>query len=814
VAKAADCKSAIRRFESGRLLQFFPLPLRLAPLSARPPEPSLTHIVNRPKMAMFNSGDVAALGRRTGVTQEAEGQWLAFRRGPQAYQNGVRAKTWERERLAALWSGRLARQYTPLFHIVKLLSDIMTNPTRDNLEAQGRDALFYIRLAVVSFALWVPAIVGSYLLDQHPRVHDLVGESLRTLGIVLVCVTAIAIARLVEGIPVTRFIVFLGAGALTFGGILNVLKEVPALASAPIIGEAGILRPSWTRDMITYSGAGMLIIGCLMAILDAVLVRRKLVIDIAERHRVQEALRESEARFRSMADAIPVLIWISGPDKHRHYFNRRWLEYRGRTLDEESGYGWTDGIHPDDLERCLATYENGYETHQEFRMEYRLRRADGEYRWMLVHGVPKLSPDGTFTGFIGGCIDITDRIEAERRLKLLNESLEERVVERTAVAEHRARQLQALAAELTHTEQRERRQLAQVLHDHLQQILVAAKFKVSLLGGEVFASGLEEDLSEIDNLLHQAIEASRSLTVELSPPILYDAGLAAALPWLARWMKEKHNFKIDLIVDPAAEPQNEEIRVLLFQAVRELLFNSVKHSGVREARLSMSCTGAGEVEIVVEDRGKGFDPSTMDARKEEGQGFGLFSIRERLSHLGGRMSVESALGQGAQLKLIAPIEVRKLHGFKPIPVDDMARATRGAAGDPTTDGAASIEPSRTGRTRVLIVDDHEIVREGLIGLLRAQEGIEIIGQAGDGESAVAMAAELKPDVVIMDVSLPGISGVEATRRISARFPDIRIVGLSMHVHEDMAASMRQAGAAAYCVKDGPSDALISAICEH
>ena len=132
------------------------------------------------------------------------------------------------------------------------------------------------------------------------------------------------------------------------------------------------------------------------------------IVDITERKRAEATLRESEERFRNMADTAPVMIWVSGPDKLCTFFNKVWLEFTGRTMEQELGNGWVKGVHPDDLDRCMATYSAAFDARRRFRMEYRLRRADGEYRWVLDDGVPRFTPDGSFAGYIGSCIDITE----------------------------------------------------------------------------------------------------------------------------------------------------------------------------------------------------------------------------------------------------------------------------------------------------------------------------------------------------------------------------------------------------------------------
>lgn len=140
-------------------------------------------------------------------------------------------------------------------------------------------------------------------------------------------------------------------------------------------------------------------------------------LDVTDRKRAEDVLRESEARFRYMADAAPVLVWMSGADKLCTYFNRQWLDFTGRTLAQELGTGWTEGVHPEDRKRCFQAYATSFDARQAFEMEYRLRRADGEYRWITDRGVPRISPVGGFLGYIGSCIDITERKRMEEQLQ-------------------------------------------------------------------------------------------------------------------------------------------------------------------------------------------------------------------------------------------------------------------------------------------------------------------------------------------------------------------------------------------------------------
>ncbi len=223
--------------------------------------------------------------------------------------------------------------------------------------------------------------------------------------------------------------------------------------------------------------------------------------------------------------------------------------------------------------------------------------------------------------------------EKSARLEHLNETLEHRVAERTAEVERRSAQLRALAAELDQTEQRERRRFAQLLHDHLQQLLYAVRLKASILRRRIKSEDVLRLIEQMDDLLDQSIEASRSLTLQLSPPVVYDAGLPAALEWLSREMSAKQDLRVDLDLDPAANPVADDIRNLLFQATRELLFNVVKHARSNRALIKTGCDSTGRILVTVADEGIGFDPRRLQSRRASAAGFGLFSIRERLEYV-------------------------------------------------------------------------------------------------------------------------------------------------------------------------------------
>jgi PAS domain S-box-containing protein len=395
--------------------------------------------------------------------------------------------------------------------------------------------------------------------------------------------------------------------------------------------------------------------------------------------------------------------------------------------------------------------------------------------------------------------DTIDALEAEARQRQAIEQALRQANEQTAA---RAAQLRALAGELTLVEQRERRRMARVLHDHLQQLLVGAKFRAAILGrtgDDVIRNGA----AEIEGLLDESIKASRSLTAELSPPILHEGGLGPGLQWLARWMNEHHDLIVDLHMEEDILPLVEDVKVLLFESVRELLFNAVKHARVHTASVHVRMIEGRRLHVTVSDDGCGFDPAGLKPAGTAGGGFGLFSIRERLDLFGGRLDIDSAPGAGSRFLLVVPI----------VAVVEARPEPSKAALSSSPDGAPLyvVPPASGSRIRVLLADDHAIMRQGLASLLCAEPDIDVVGQASDGQEAVLLASQLLPDVILMDMSMPRLNGVEATRAIHENHPDIRIIALSMFDESEHAAAMRDAGATSYLTKSGPAAELIAGI---
>ena len=214
--------------------------------------------------------------------------------------------------------------------------------------------------------------------------------------------------------------------------------------------------------------------------------------------------------------------------------------------------------------------------------------------------------------------------------------------------------LRTLASELAFAEEHERRQIAANLHDHIGQALTIAAMKVGLLSKQAGPGDAGKDLREVADLIERALQASRSLTFELSPPILYDLGLAAALEWLGEHVSEQHGLEVGVTDDGRPKPLDSDVCTTLFKAARELLFNVVKHASASRAEVGVRRCGE-SVEVVIRDDGVGFRLAE-ELQHHRGEGYGLFNIRERLQHLGGEMSIESWPGRGTSITLRASLQ--------------------------------------------------------------------------------------------------------------------------------------------------------------
>ena len=240
------------------------------------------------------------------------------------------------------------------------------------------------------------------------------------------------------------------------------------------------------------------------------------------------------------------------------------------------------------------------------------------------------------------------------QLKNLNETLEQRVAKRTAEAVEQAQKLRLLSAELSLAEETERRRIAEMLHEDLQQLLVAARMQLAALCRTQDAVQREAIAREIADVLERSFKLTKSLSVELAPPVLYEHGLAAALEWLAAETCKNYNIEATVEADSSANPKAADVRIFLFRAVRELLLNSAKHAGGSSVHITMQHRRPDNVCIIVADNGPGFDPNSLDDKRTGSQTVGLLTVRERVSSFGGEFRIDSGPKRGTRITLSLP----------------------------------------------------------------------------------------------------------------------------------------------------------------
>jgi len=395
--------------------------------------------------------------------------------------------------------------------------------------------------------------------------------------------------------------------------------------------------------------------------------------------------------------------------------------------------------------------------------------------------------------------ELSERKQIEDQLRQLTGTLEERVRERTQELAMSSSRLRALATDLTIAEQRERRRLATELHDYLAQMLVVTRMKVAQLQKQDHDEDVRTILQDADQLLHQSLDYTRSLVSELTPQALYERGLGAALQWLGDQMSRQQILKVEVSLDVPKLQLPETDAVLLFHSIRELLFNVFKHGKTNQACVSMS-HAQNVLSITVSDRGCGFDVSHL--KDDHSDRFGLLSIRERMIALGGGFDLQSVPGKGTVASLRLPHTVSDGNVEDTQVVEDQRRVKHVSTSD-----SQQVVTS----LRILIVDDHQMVREGLCCILKEYDDLTVVGEASTGEQAIQLVGALHPDVVIMDMHMPGWNGAESTKRILKQYPATVVIGLSIQNDPHIAESMLEAGVAAFLPKETIGNDLYATI---
>jgi PAS domain S-box-containing protein len=368
------------------------------------------------------------------------------------------------------------------------------------------------------------------------------------------------------------------------------------------------------------------IIGGLVLILAETLLILGLVLQRARARRAEIQLRESEGRFRLVANTAPVMIWTAGTDRKCSYVNKTWLDFTGRTLEAELGDGWLERVHPDDSNRCLQTYTEAFKQRESFELQYRLRRKDGEYRWVLADGVPRFNPDGAFAGYIGSCIDITER-------KLAEESLA--TIGRRLIEAHEA----------------ERTWIGRELHDDINQRLALLAIALDRWSHDASTNEVTELVRHTRARITEIAQDVQALSHRLHSSKLDYLGLATAAKSFCRELSEKTKVEIGFEYAGIPHTLSKEVSLCLFRVLQEALLNAVKHSGARSFTVDLQGTEE-SIELTVADFGAGFQEQEACTR----HGLGLISMRERLQLVHGELTVKTQPGAGTRIRARVPLK--------------------------------------------------------------------------------------------------------------------------------------------------------------
>jgi len=366
----------------------------------------------------------------------------------------------------------------------------------------------------------------------------------------------------------------------------------------------------------------------------------RLTLELNRRKHIEEMLRKAAERYKNLFENSPIGIYRTNPEGR--------ILMANPTLLRMLGYQSFDAMTMRKAKK--ADYEPTYlrkKLKARLEREGRVRgfeatwkRPDKSTIFVRENARAIRARDGALLYYEGTVEDISEQKQAEEKIQSYQ------------------KQLRSLASELSMAEERERRRIATLLHDHIGQILAISRIKLGALLEQAKTSTFIENLEEIKEHVEQAIQYTRSLTFELSPPILYELGLESAIEWLAEQTQEQHGIYCDHESDAEPKPVSDEVRIFLFTAVRELLVNVVKHAHAERIKITIRRLN-GNISIHVADNGIGFNASKKELYVDENKGFGLFSIRERLHHLGGQMEIRSARGRGTRVLLLAPLEIEK-----------------------------------------------------------------------------------------------------------------------------------------------------------
>lgn len=477
--------------------------------------------------------------------------------------------------------------------------------------------------------------------------------------------------------------------------------------------------------------------------------------------REEEKLRESEERFRNVANAAPLMIWTAGPDMGCTFVNKAWLDFTGRTLEHELGDGWTANVHPDDLPDGHTIYKAAFQVRRNIELEYRKRRADGEYRWVLSSGVPRFAPDGQFLGYIGTCVDITDlkhgRDEDAARQKLEN------VGSLAGGIAHDFNNI--LGGILAQSELGLAELAAGVLPEGVLESIRAVAIRGTGIGRQLMIyAGQESAISEPVDISSLIEDMRELLKVAVSKHAVVTTELARDVSPVHANPAQLRRVVMNLVTNASDAIGEQDGMIVIRTRLVTAVVNSTRGGTSECIALEISDTGVG---ISREAQSKMFDP--FFTTKSTGHGLGLSVVQRIVQGLGGAIQVDTELGRGTRFRILLPI------------AGEMARPARpataiGHRGELNCDGIT------------LMVEDESSLRHAVASMLRVK-GLRVV-EAADGTEALASIHEHKDDIalVLLDVSFPGVPCREVLTEARRVRQDVKVIGVSAYGQDTVDAS--------------------------